>query len=111
VRTALGWHALSGPGQARAAAGMSVLIRLELITLTRIGPGARHLSPGARGRLSRKGDRYSLPRHDVLVAVDVAGAGPVQARVLGADPPLSGDEVILTVDGSVAAWRPRIWIR
>ncbi len=42
--------------------------------------------------------------HDVLITVDVAGSGPVQARLPGAEPPSSGDEVVLVVDDPVIAW-------
>jgi hypothetical protein len=38
------------------------------------------------------------------VTVDVAGVGPVQARVPGASPPSSGDEVVLVVEDPVIAW-------
>ncbi len=42
--------------------------------------------------------------HDMLVTVDVAGSGPVQARVHRAEPPSSGDEVVLVVGDPVIAW-------
>jgi iron(III) transport system ATP-binding protein len=105
VRTALGWHALSDPGQAGGAAEVSVLIRPEQITLTRSGPGSD--APAQESEddaVAGKVTDIHYHGHDVLVTVDVAGAGPVQARVLGTQPPLSGDEVILTVDGAVTAW-------
>ena len=46
--------------------------------------------------------------HDVLVTVDVAGSGPVQARVPGAEPPASGDEVAWRSATLSSPGRPRI---
>jgi iron(III) transport system ATP-binding protein len=106
VRTALGWHALSDPGQTGAAAEVSVLVRPEQISLTRSGPGSDTSGQESEDAVAVAGKVTDIHYHghDVLVTVDVAGAGPVQARVLGTAPPLSGDEVILTVDGAVTAW-------
>jgi iron(III) transport system ATP-binding protein len=104
VRTALGWHALSDPGQTGATAEVSVLVRPEQITLTRSERGSDASGQELEDAVAGKVTDIHYHGHDVLVTVDVAGAGPVQARVLGTKPPLSGDEVILTVDGAVTAW-------
>jgi iron(III) transport system ATP-binding protein len=74
VRTALGGHVLRDPGQTAGATRLSVLTDI----------------------------RYH--GHDVLVTVDVAGSGPVQARVPGSEPPSFGDEVALVVGDPVIAW-------
>ena len=104
VRTALGLHAVSDPGEAGGANEMSVLIRPEQITLTRTARGSDAPGQESEDAVTGKVTDTRYHGHDVLVSVDVAGAGPVQARVLGTDPPLSGDEVVLTVGGPVTAW-------
>jgi len=104
VRTALGWHAITDPGQAGTAREVSVLIRPEQITLTRTGPGTDASRQQSEDAVAGKVTDTHYHGHDVLVTVDVVGAGPVQVRVLGTEPPLSGDEVILTVDHAVTAW-------
>ena len=107
VRTALGWHALSAPEQAGRATKVSVLIRPEQITLSRTGNGddaSRQVPEDSEDTVTGKVTDINYHGHDVLVTVDVAGSGPVQARVLGAEPPLSGDEVNLVVAGPVTAW-------
>jgi iron(III) transport system ATP-binding protein len=103
VRTALGLHLLSDPEQANGAE-VSVLIRPEQITLSRTGSGSEAPSEELRDTVTGKVTDTRYHGHDVLVSVDVAGAGLVQARVPGAEPPLSGDEVVLTVGGPVTAW-------
>jgi hypothetical protein len=42
--------------------------------------------------------------HDALIVVDVADAGLLQVRELGAEPPAPGDEVAIEVSGPVTAW-------
>jgi iron(III) transport system ATP-binding protein len=110
VRTALGWHVLGDPDQSGGATQVTVLVRPEQITLSRTGPDA----PGQKAEDAVTGESEDAVTgkvtdtryhgHDVLVSVDVAGAGLVQARVPGEEPPLAGDEVVLTVAGPVTAW-------
>jgi iron(III) transport system ATP-binding protein len=104
VRTALGPHALSAPEQVGGATEVSVLIRPEQITLTRAGRGSDAPQQESEDAVTGKVTDTRYHGHDVLVSVDVAGAGLVQARLAGAEPPLSGDEVVLTVGGAVTAW-------
>jgi iron(III) transport system ATP-binding protein len=104
VRTALGPHALSAPEQVGGATEVSVLIRPEQITLTRAGRGSDAPQQESDDAVTGKVTDTRYHGHDVLVSVDVAGAGLVQARLAGAEPPLSGDEVVLTVGGAVTAW-------
>ena len=104
VRTALGLHALSDPGQAGGATEVSVLIRPEQITLTGTGPGSDASQQESEDAVTGKVTDTRYHGHDVLVTVDVAGVGPVQVRLAGVEPPLSGDEVALTVGGPVTAW-------
>jgi iron(III) transport system ATP-binding protein len=104
VRTALGLHALSDPEQASGASEVSVLIRPEQITLTGTGRGADAPRQESEGAVTGKVTDTRYHGHDVLVTVDVVGVGPVQARLAGVEPPLSGDEVALTVGGPVTAW-------
>jgi iron(III) transport system ATP-binding protein len=104
VRTALGPHALSTPEQVGGATEVSVLIRPEQITLTRAGRGSDAPQQESEDAVTGKVTDTRYHGHDVLVSVDVAGAGLVQARLAGAEPPLSGDEVVLTVGGAVTAW-------
>jgi iron(III) transport system ATP-binding protein len=98
VRTALGLHALRDPGTGAGATRLSVLIRPEQITLS--GIPRQESEDAVTGKVTDI--RYH--GHDALVTVDVAGSGPVQARVSGAEPPSSGDEVALVVDDPVIAW-------
>jgi iron(III) transport system ATP-binding protein len=104
VRTALGLHALGDPGQAAGATEVSVLIRPEQITLTGTGRGSDAFHRESEGDVTGKVTDTRYHGHDVLVTVDVAGVGPVQARLAGVEPPSSGDEVALTVGGPVTAW-------
>ena len=104
VRTALGLHALSDPEQSGGATEVSVLIRPEQITLTGTGRGSDASHQGSEDAVTGKVTDTRYHGHDVLVSVDVAGVGPVQARLAGVEPPLSGDEVVLTVGGPVTAW-------
>ena len=105
VRTALGLHALSDPEQTGGATEVSVLIRPEQITLTGTGRGSdASRQESAEDAVTGKVTDTRYHGHDVLVSVDVAGVGPVQARLAGVEPPLSGDEVVLTVGGPVTAW-------
>jgi iron(III) transport system ATP-binding protein len=104
VRTALGLHALSDPEQAGGATEVSVLIRPEQITLTGTGPGSDASRQESEDAVTGKVTDTRYHGHDVLVTVDVVGVGPVQARLAGVEPPLSGDEVVLTVGGPVTAW-------
>jgi iron(III) transport system ATP-binding protein len=104
VRTALGLHALADPGQAGGAAEVSVLIRPEQITLTRSGRGSDAPQQESEDAVTGKVTDTRYHGHDVLVSVDVAGAGLVQALLAGVEPPGSGDEVVLSVGGPVTAW-------
>ena len=104
VRTALGLHALNDPGQASGATEVSVLVRPEQITLTPTPPGSGASSQELEDAVTGKVTDTRYHGHDVLITVDVAGAGPVQVRLAGVEPPLSGDEVVLTVGGPVTAW-------
>jgi iron(III) transport system ATP-binding protein len=104
VRTALGLHALSDPEQIGGTSEVSVLIRPEQITLTRTGRDADAPQQEPEDAVTGKVTDTRFHGHDVLVSVDVAGAGLVQARLAGVEPPLSGDEVVLTVGGPVTAW-------
>ena len=104
MRTALGLHALSDLGQAGSATEVSVLIRPEQITLTRTGNGSGPSRQEPEDAVTGKVTDTHYHGHDVLVIVDVAGAGPVQVRLAGVEPPDPGDEVALTVGGPVTAW-------
>jgi iron(III) transport system ATP-binding protein len=104
VRTALGWHVLRDPAQAAGATRLSVLIRPEQITLSYIEPGSVIPRQESEDAVTGKVTDIRYHGHDVLVTVDVAGSGPVQARVPGSEPPSSGDEVALVVGDPVIAW-------
>jgi iron(III) transport system ATP-binding protein len=104
VRTALGWHLLSDPEQTAGATRLSVLIRPEQITLSHIEPGSGIPRQESEDAVTGKVTDIRYHGHDVLVTVDVAGSGPVQARVPGSEPPSSGDEVALVVGDPVIAW-------
>jgi iron(III) transport system ATP-binding protein len=104
VRTALGLHVLRDPGQTAGATRLSVLIRPEQITLSHIGRGSGIPPHESEDAVTGKVTDIRYHGHDVLVTVDVAGSGPVQARVHGAEPPSSGDEVGLVVGDPVIAW-------
>ena len=97
VRTVLGWHELRDDGHLPDGAGeVTVLIRPEQIALTPLSPAAG----GMTGKVTEA--RYH--GHDTLVSVDVAEAGMLQVRALGAGMPAPGDEVSLSVSGPVTAW-------
>jgi iron(III) transport system ATP-binding protein len=97
VRTALGWHEMRDSGQLLDGDGeVTVLIRPEQITLVSLALSA----DGVTGKVVEA--RYH--GHDALIAVDVADAGVLQVRALGAVVPAPGDEVSLTVTGPVTAW-------
>ena len=83
---------------------MRVLIRPEQITLTGTGGGFDASHQGPHDAVTGKVTDTRYHGHDVLVTVDVVGVGPVQARLAGVQPPLSGDDVVLTVGGPVTAW-------
>ena len=106
VRTGLGLHSLRDPAQVAGASRLSVLIRPEQIALSSLGSGAvlREASTSSEEAVAGKVTDIRYHGHDVLVTVDVAGVGPVQARVPGASPPSSGDEVVLAVEDPVIAW-------
>jgi iron(III) transport system ATP-binding protein len=104
VRTALGRHLLREPEQTASGTRLSVLIRPEQITLTRIERGASAPRQESEEAVTGKVTDIRYHGHDVLVTVDVAGSGPVQARVPGIEPPSSGDEVALVVGDPVVAW-------
>jgi iron(III) transport system ATP-binding protein len=104
VRTALGRHVLRDPEQTASATRLSVLIRPEQITLSRIERGSGVPRQESEDAVTGKVTDIRYHGHDVLVTVDVAGSGPVQARVHGAEPPSSGDEVALAVGDPVIAW-------
>jgi len=107
VRTVLGRHELRHAGQLPdAAQEVSVLIRPEQIALH---PMARHQGaphPGHPAGVPLKGTvletRYH--GHDALIVVDVAEAGALQVRALGAEQAAPGDEVAIEVSGPVTAW-------
>ena len=109
VRTALGSHALNDRGLnngalTNGATTMSVLIRPEQIVLSRAGHVAGSSRQDSDEAVTGKVTDTHYHGHDVLVGVDVVGVGPVQVRLAGVEPPLSGDEVVLTVGGPVTAW-------
>ena len=95
---------LRDPEQTAGATKLSVLIRPEQITLSRIEPGSGVPRQESEDAVTGKVTDIRYHGHDVLVTVDVAGSGPVQARVPGAEPPSSGDEVALVVGDPVIAW-------
>ena len=101
VRTALGRHVLRDPQQTEGATKLSVLVRPEQIALSRGTGTPRQESEDA---VTGKVTDIRYHGHDVLVTVDVAGSGPVHARVPGAEPPSPGDEVVLVVGDPVIAW-------
>ena len=104
VRTALGLHALSDPEQVGGATEVSVLIRPEQVTLTGSGRGSDDAHQESQDAVTGMVTDTRYHGHDVLVTVDVVGVGPVQVRLAGVEPPLSGDVVVLTVGGPVTAW-------
>jgi iron(III) transport system ATP-binding protein len=104
VRTALGLHALRDPQQTASASELSVLVRPEQITLSHIEPGSGIPRQESEDAVTGKVTDIRYHGHDVLVTVHVAGSGPIQARVHGAEPPSSGDEVALAVGDPVIAW-------
>ncbi len=104
VRTALGQHALRDPEQTAGATTLSVLIRPEQITLSRTERGSGVPRQESEDAVTGKVTDIRYHGHDVLVTMHVAGSGPVQARVPGAEPPSSGDEVVLTVGDPVIGW-------
>jgi iron(III) transport system ATP-binding protein len=104
VRTALGLHVLRDPGQTAGATTLSVLIRPEQITLGGTERGTAVPRQESEDAVTGKVTDIRYHGHDVLITVDVAGSGPVLARVAGAEPPSSGDEVVLLVDDPVIAW-------
>jgi iron(III) transport system ATP-binding protein len=109
VRTALGWHELRDSGQLNGASGeVTVLIRPEQIALSPSAPSGAEGARAIAGRVTGKVTQTRYFGHDVLVAVDVPGAGPIQVRALGTlefEPPAPGDEVSLTASGPVTAWQ------
>jgi iron(III) transport system ATP-binding protein len=104
VRTALGQHLLSDPERTAGATKLSVLIRPEQIALSRAERGSGVPRQESEDAVTGKVTDIRYHGHDVLVTVDVAGVGPVQARVPGAEQPSSGDEVVLVVGDPVIAW-------
>jgi iron(III) transport system ATP-binding protein len=99
VRTALGWHELRDAGKITDGAGeVTVLIRPEQISLC---------TPGTSASVTGKVTETRYHGHDAIVVVDVAEAGLLQLRALGADPPVPGAEVALVVGGPVTAWPAR----
>jgi iron(III) transport system ATP-binding protein len=104
VRTALGLHELRDPGQTAGAVKLSVLVRPEQITLSHIEPASGDPRQESEDTIAGKVTDIRYHGHDVLVTVDVAGSGPVQARVHGAELPAPGDEVVLAVGDPVIAW-------
>ena len=104
VRTSLGRHLLRDPDQTVRGSRLNVLVRPEQITLTRIERGSGVPRSEPEEAVTGKVTDIRYHGHDVLVTVDVAGSGPVQARVPGSEPPSSGDEVTLVVGDPVVAW-------
>ena len=104
VRTALGRHVLRDAEQTAVAGRLSVLIRPEQISLTGWAHGTGASGQESEDAVTGKVTDIRYHGHDVLVTVDVAGSGPVQARVSGAESPSSGDEVALVVVDPVVAW-------
>jgi len=104
VRTALGRHVLRDPERTAGANRLSVLIRPEQITLSGAERGSGLPRQESEDAVTGKVTDIRYHGHDVLVTVDVAGSGPVQARVSGAEAPASGDEVALLVHDPVIAW-------
>jgi ABC-type sugar transport system ATPase subunit len=108
VRTALGWHELRDaehiaagwflPTGKSSAGEVTVLIRPEQISLC---------APGASASVTGKVTETRYHGHDAIVVVDVAEAGVLQVRSLGADLPAPGEEVALVVGGPVTAWSVR----
>jgi iron(III) transport system ATP-binding protein len=97
VQTVLGRHELRDAGQLSSAAReVTVLIRPEQIALRPI----RATAAAPTGKVTET--RYH--GHDALIVVDVADAGLLQVRELGAEPPAPGDEVAVEVNGPVTAW-------
>ena len=81
-----------------------MLIRPEQITLSHVGRGSGISPQESEDAVTGKVTDIRYHGHDVLVTVDVAGSGPVQARMHGAEPPSSGDEVVLVVGDPAIAW-------
>jgi iron(III) transport system ATP-binding protein len=127
VRTALGWHELRGSGHEPRGAGheprgagqvsregeVTVLIRPEQITLFRasstivLNSPEKSSGPLYDAPLDAVAGKVSETRyhgHDALIAVDVAEAGLLQVRELGAEPPQPKEEVSLVVSGPVTVW-------
>ena len=75
VRTALGWHVLRDPAQTAGATRLSVLIRPEQITLSRIEPGSGIPRQESKDAVTGKVTDIRFHGQDVLVTVDVAGPG------------------------------------
>jgi iron(III) transport system ATP-binding protein len=96
VRTALGRHEPRHAGQLPDAGEVTVLIRPEQIALHPVSAAA----PALTGKVAET--RYH--GHDALIVVDVAEAGLLQVRALGAEQPAPGDEVAIEVSGPVTAW-------
>jgi len=96
VRTALGSHELRGAAELPDTGEVTVLIRPEQIALHPVGTA----DPVLTGKVTEA--RYH--GHDALIAVDVAGAGLLQVRALGAEQPAPGDEVAIEISGPVTAW-------
>jgi iron(III) transport system ATP-binding protein len=97
VRTVLGRHELRDAGQLSSVAGeVTVLIRPEQIVLRPV----RAAAAAPAGKVTET--RYH--GHDTLIVVDVADAGLLQVRELGAELPAPGDEVAIEVNGPVIAW-------
>jgi iron(III) transport system ATP-binding protein len=95
---------LRDPQQTASASNLSVLVRPEQITLSHIEPGSGMPRQESGDAVTGKVTDIRYHGHDVLVTVDVAGSGPIQARVHGAELPVSGDEVALAVGDPVIAW-------
>jgi iron(III) transport system ATP-binding protein len=117
VRTVLGRHELRHAGQLLdAAQEVSVLIRPEQIALYPIAqhpiarhpvmqhPVAQHPEHAASAPLTGKVMETRYHGHDALIVVDVAEAGALQVRALGAEQAAPGDEVAIEVSGPVTAW-------
>jgi iron(III) transport system ATP-binding protein len=104
VRTVLGRHGLRPDQEGSVEGSVTVLIRPEQI---RIAPASQG---GVLGQVIET--RYH--GHDALIMVRpdprlrVNGAGgktePLRVRTIRRDPPAPGEEVSLTVEGTVVAW-------
>jgi iron(III) transport system ATP-binding protein len=104
VRTVLGRHGLRPDQEGSVEGSVTVLIRPEQI---RIAPASQGGVLGQVIETRYHGhDALILVRPDPRLRVNGAGAKtePLQVRTIRRDPPAPGEEVSLTVEGTVIAW-------